>query len=91
MGYSAGALVQLSEYHLSPDHDYPEFCYCEGLSYLDGFYLEVHYTGEEAQRAAIRRVLAERGKTVYALLPMRGALIAENGNVRCLGDVECFG
>ena len=84
-------LVQLSEYHLSPDHDYPEFCYRKGFSYLDGFYLEVHYTGEEAQRAAIRRVLAERGKTVYALLPMRGALIAEDGCVRCLGDVVCFG
>ena len=25
MGYSAGAVIQLSEYHLSPDKDYKEF------------------------------------------------------------------
>ncbi len=27
MGYSAGAVIQLAEYHLSPDDDYPEFSY----------------------------------------------------------------
>ena len=44
MGYSAGAVIQLSEYHLSPDKNYPQFNYYEGLSYLNDFYLEVHYT-----------------------------------------------
>ncbi|MBE6604055.1 MAG: peptidase S51, partial [Ruminococcaceae bacterium] len=34
MGYSAGAVIQLAEYHLSPDDDYPEFNYYEGLPYL---------------------------------------------------------
>ena len=33
MGYSAGAVIQLAEYHLSPDDDYPEFKYYEGLPY----------------------------------------------------------
>ena len=27
MGYSAGAVIQLAEYHLSPDEDYSEFQY----------------------------------------------------------------
>ena len=66
MGYSAGAVIQLAEYHLSPDHDYPAFGYYKGLPYLRDFYVEVHYEGTAAQESAIQRVLAERSKTVYA-------------------------
>ena len=47
MGYSAGALVQLAEYHLSPDTDYPRFTYQKGILYVYLFYLEVHYEGTE--------------------------------------------
>ena len=43
MGYSAGAVIQLAEYHLSPDDVYPEFEYYEGLPCLNDFYMEVHY------------------------------------------------
>jgi len=90
MGYSAGALVQLAEYHLSPDEDYPAFLYDRGLPFLDSFFLEVHYTGSPEQKESIRRVLAERGKTVYATSLMNGAIIAENGCVRLIGDVQKF-
>jgi uncharacterized membrane protein YkvA (DUF1232 family) len=91
MGYSAGAVIQLAEYHLSPDDDYPEFGYYEGLPYLDDFYLEVHYEGTAVQDEAIRRVLAERGKTVYATALGAGAILADNGNIKLLGDVKVFG
>ncbi len=91
MGYSAGAVIQLGEYHLSPDEDYPEFAYYRGLPYLEGFYLEVHYEGTEVQKAAVRRVLAERGKPVYATALGAGALLVEGGKVRALGKVERFG
>ncbi len=90
MGYSAGAVVQLKEYHLSPDHDYPEFCYYQGLPYLKDFYLEVHYEGTEAQNIAIARVIAERKKTVYATSLMSGAIIVDNGKIKTLGDVKTF-
>ena len=90
MGYSAGAVIQLTEYHLSPDEDYPEFAYYRGLPYLEDFYLEVHYEGTDVQKAAIRRVLAERGKPVYATALRAGALVAEDGEVRTIGDVERF-
>lgn len=66
MGYSAGAVIQLAEYHLSPDNDYPAFGYYEGLPYLKDFYLEVHYEGTREQDESIRRVICERGKPVYA-------------------------
>ena len=77
-------------YHLSPDDDYPEFGYYEGLPYLDDFYLEVHYEGTAVQDEAIRRVLAERGKTVYATALGAGAILADNGNIKLLGDVKVF-
>lgn len=90
MGYSAGAVIQLSEYHLSPDDDYPEFKYYEGLSYLKDFYLEVHYEGIDIQKASIQRVLSERGKTVYATHLRSGAILADNGKIKLIGDVEVF-
>lgn len=90
MGYSAGAVIQLSEYHLSPDKDYKEFKYYNGLAYLDDFYLEVHYKNTKVQNKAIHRVLAEKGKTVYATAFMSGAVIVDNGNIKLLGDVKTF-
>lgn len=90
MGYSAGALIQLTEYHLAPDEDYPEFVYFDGLPYLSGFYLQVHYEGSAGQDESIRRVLAERGGTVYATALKAGAVLVDNGRVRLLGDVRVF-
>ncbi len=90
MGYSAGAVIQLSEYHLSPDDDYPKFSYYEGLGYLNDFYLEVHYEGTDIQDAAIRRVIKERGKTVYATHLGNGAIIVDNGNIKVLGKVGIY-
>ncbi len=90
MGYSAGAVLQLAEYHLSPDEDYPTFGYYKGLPYLRDFYLEVHYTGTDEQKESIRRVLTERGKTVYATQLGTGAILVDNGTVKLLGDVHVF-
>ena len=90
MGYSAGAVIQLAEYHLSPDNDYPEFNYYEGIPYLRDFYMEVHYEGTSAQNEAIQRVLLERGKTVYATVAQTGAILVDNGNIKLLGNVKMF-
>ena len=88
MGYSAGAVIQLAEYHLSPDDDYPEFKYYEGLPYLNNFYLEVHYENTSIQNATIQKVIEERKKTVYATVCMKGAILVDNGIIKLLGDVE---
>lgn len=89
MGYSAGALIQLREYHLSPDKDYPEFGYYEGLGYLGDFYVEVHYEGAAVQDEAIERVLCERKKPVYGL-PDDGAIIVYGGEAELIGPVKLF-
>ncbi len=91
MGASAGALAQLGEYHTSPYHEeFPDFRYCKGLGLVGGFYLEVHYEGVEEQKDSIKRVLRERGKTVYATVNGRGALIFEDGKVTPVGEVLRF-
>lgn len=90
MGYSAGALIQLSEYHLSPDDDYPDFQYYPGLSYLNDFYLQVHYERTATQNQSIQRVLTERRKPVYAPATQAGAVLIDNGALTLLGDVEVF-
>lgn len=90
MGYSAGAVIQLAEYHLSPDDDYPVFQYHNGLPYLKDFYVEVHYEGTDVQRDAIRRVIAERGKTVYATVRGSGAILVDNGSIKLIGNVKTF-
>lgn len=90
MGYSAGALIQLQEYHLSPDSDYPEFCYRKGLPLLRDFYLEVHYEGTDVQNQAIQRVLNERCQTVYATVTDRSAIVVEGSEIKLLGDVRVF-
>ncbi len=90
MGYSAGAVIQLSEYHLSPDGDYPEFRYYKGLPYLDSFYIEVHYEGTDIQNESIQRVIAERGKTVYATSLRSGAILVDNGKIKLIGNVKVY-
>lgn len=90
MGYSAGALVQLREYHISPDQDYPEFVYYDGLPILKDFYLEVHYENTHVQNQAIRRVLKERGKLVYATVTDRSAIVIDGPETKLLGEVKIF-
>ncbi|MBO5006510.1 MAG: Type 1 glutamine amidotransferase-like domain-containing protein [Clostridia bacterium] len=90
MGYSAGAVIQLAQYHLSPDDDYPALGYYEGLPMLRDFYIEVHYENTDIQNAAIKSVLKEKKKTVYAFSLGKGAIIAENGEIQLLGDVKTF-
>ncbi len=90
MGYSAGAVIQLAEYHLSPDEDYKEFSFYKGIPYLNDFYLEVHYANTEIQNAAIQRVIKERGKTVYATSLEKGAIVVHNGTIKLLGEVYSF-
>ncbi len=90
MGYSAGAVIQLCQYHLSPDADYAEFGYYEGLPYLDSFYLEVHYEGRDSQNASVARVLAERKKPVYVLHTAKGGIVVDSNGIKIIGKVDKY-
>ena len=90
LGCSAGAMIQLQEYHITPDWDYPTFGYYQGFPWLKDFYVEVHYENTQIQNECIRRVLLERGKPVYTSAHNNAAIIVADGEMRCLGDVQCF-
>lgn len=90
MGYSAGAVIQLKEYHLYPDGDYTDFSYYEGLPMFDDFYVEVHYRGLDVQDESIKRCLEERGKTVYVTNDKSGGILIENGEIRIIGKVDVY-
>lgn len=90
VGYSAGAVIQLAEYHLYPDGDYKDFGYYEGLDYLNSLYLEVHYEFKPEQNESIRRVLAERNLPVYVTHTRRGGVVVDNGRIRIIGKVDVY-
>ena len=90
MGYSAGAVIQLKEYHLYPDGDYTNFGYYEGLPMLDDFYLEIHYRGLDVQNESIKLCLEERGKPVYVTSDRGGGIVVEKGNIRTIGKVDVY-
>ena len=90
VGYSAGAVIQLAEYHLYPDGDYKDFGYYEGLDYLNSLYLEVHYEFKPEQNESIRRVLAERNLPVYVTHTRRGGVVVDNGRIKIIGKVDVY-
>ena len=90
IGFSAGALIQLSEYHITPDKDYPNYCYEKGCGLIDAFGIEVHYDAtNEIQRESIRRFMMEKKKPLYAIAD-DGAVIVADGCVSTVGNVAFF-
>lgn len=87
MGYSAGAVIQLKNYHLSPDNDYPTFGYYEGLGYVDGFCLEVHYENKPEQNESIKKVLLEKALPFYISPTAGGGIVVKDGKIQTIGKV----
>lgn len=90
IGASAGALMQLGNYFISPDEDYSDFMYCNGLGLINkDFYIEVHYEDTDIQNNCIKRVLKEKTDTIYAIGD-RGGIVVDSGNLLLLGDIVTF-
>lgn len=89
IGSSAGAMIQTSEYHITPDKDYNTFSYNKGLNLIKNFNIEVHYEETEIQKYSINKVLNEKIDTVYAIKDA-GGIIVDNERITLLGDVEIF-
>jgi len=89
MGYSAGAMIQIENYHITPDKDYSSFGYYKGMKMIDKFDIEVHFEHTDLQLSSIERVKKETGKPVYAIEDT-GAIIVENNRVKLVGNVHYF-
>lgn len=89
IGSSAGAMIQIAEYHITPDDDYPTFSYNTGLNIINNFGIEVHYEGTEVQNKCIKKVLKEKKDKVYAITNS-GGVIFDNKKITLLGDTKIF-
>lgn len=89
IGSSAGAMIQIKEYHITPDEDYDTFSYNMGLSFIKDFDIEVHYEGTEIQKKYINKVLNEKKATVYAI-KNTGGIIVDGNSITLLGDSQKF-
>lgn len=89
IGSSAGAMIQIAEYHITPDEDYQTFSYNKGLNLIKNFDIEVHYEGNEVQKSYINKVLDEKTDTIYAITDT-GGIIVDNHEVALLGDTQKF-
>lgn len=87
MGFSAGAMVQLGDYHITPDEDYAQYLECKGLGYIKDWDIEVHFTNNDEQKASIQKVTGEQGRKIYAIAE-DGLVLVEDGQVSCFGKVE---
>jgi len=89
IGVSAGAMIQISDYHITPDKDYDVFSYSEGLNLIRDFDIEVHYEETEIEKNYINKVLNERVDMVYAIKDT-GGIIVDNNAITLLGDTQIF-
>lgn len=87
IGSSAGAMIQMASYHISPDYDYPSFKYEKGLELLKGFSIEVHYRRRKKQKAALRKVNRAFKQPIYAI-PDDGALIVTSEGIKCINSAK---
>ena len=86
MGASAGAMLQLSRYHVTPDEDYDSYGLWNGLGLVHGFDLEVHFLATELQRQCTARAARELGVPIYQMWH-EGGLIVCDGKVTPMGSV----
>lgn len=86
-GASAGAMLQLDSYHITPDEDYDHYEICEGLGLVTGIDLEVHFLDTLLQNQCTHRALGQLKRPVYQMWH-EGGLLVENGSVTVLGSVR---
>ncbi|TNF08677.1 MAG: peptidase S51 [Bacillota bacterium] len=85
IGSSAGAMIQMQDYHMSPDPDYPHFSYENGLNLCKGFSIEVHYRRRKKQKSALRKVFRAYRHPIY-VIPDDGALMVDHHGIKCIGS-----
>ena len=90
IGYSAGAMVQLAKYLITPDEDYPDFSWQKGIGWISDFDVEVHYHGSRIQKEGIERAIKEGKRPVAAIDEKGGVIVDENKALSFFGKVDWF-
>lgn len=87
IGSSAGAMIQLGHYHISPDNEYFKFSEHEGLKYINDFFIEVHYNRRKKQKKSMRKMRKKYLKDIY-IIPDDGMIIVNNTNIKTLNTAK---
>ena len=87
MGASAGAMLQLDVYHITPDEDYSEYGIWHGLGLVKGIDLEVHYLATPIQQQCSAQAAKELGLPIYQMWH-EGGLLIDGGKITVMGSVE---
>ena len=87
MGASAGAMLQLEHYHITPDEDYENYGLWQGLGLVKGLDLEVHYLATQLQNECTQKAICDLNLPVYQMWH-EGGLIVDGDNVQILGNVN---
>lgn len=87
MGASAGAMLQLDRYHVTPDEDYDEYGLWEGLGLVDGLDLEVHFLDTDLQNECSRRAVVDLSRPIFQIWH-EGGLLVDGDKVLPLGNVR---
>ncbi len=87
MGASAGAMLQLSNYHITPDEDYDSYSLWQGLGMVKGIDLEVHFLNTPLQNECTKRATADLKVPVFQMWH-EGGLLIDNDKITPLGNVQ---
>lgn len=87
MGASAGAMLQLDDYHVTPDEDYSDYSLWKGLGLVTGLDLEVHFLDTDIQNSCTRLATKHLGLPVYQMWHEGGLLVCD-GVVTTMGRVN---
>ena len=87
MGASAGAMLQLEKYHITPDDDYDTYGLWQGLGLVKGLDLEVHYLATALQKECTKRAVVDLQLPIYQMWH-EGGLIVDGNKVQILGSVN---
>lgn len=88
MGASAGAMLQLDTYHITPDDDYDEYGIWNGLGMVKGLDLEVHYLATDLQNECTDRAVHELQLPVYQMWHEGGLIVDDDGQITIMGNVQ---
>lgn len=87
MGASAGAMLQLGRYHVTPDEDYDSYGVYNGLGMVTCLDLEVHYLATDLQKQCSNRAARELRLPVYRIWH-EGGVIVDDFDITPMGNVE---
>ena len=87
MGASAGAMLQLSNYHITPDEDYDSYSLWQGLGLVKGIDLEVHFLNTPLQNECTQKAVGDLNVPVFQMWH-EGGLLIKDGKITPMGNVQ---